>query len=43
VDELAEHLRAMLRDALCGHLSPDLRALADELLAETAAAAVPAR
>jgi hypothetical protein len=41
VDELAEHLRAILRDALCGHLDPDLRAVADELLAE--AAAVPAR
>jgi hypothetical protein len=41
VDELAEHLRAILRDALCGHLDSDLRAVADELLAE--AAAVPAR
>jgi hypothetical protein len=41
VVELAEHLRAILRDALCGHLDPDLRAVADELLAE--AAAVPAR
>ena len=38
VDEIAEHLRAVLRDALCGHLDPDLRALADELLAEAAAA-----
>jgi hypothetical protein len=43
VDELAEHLRAMLRDALCGHLSPDLRGLADDLLAEAAAAPAPAR
>ncbi len=40
VDELAEHLRAILRDALCGHLDADLRAVADELLAE--AAALPA-
>jgi hypothetical protein len=40
VDELAEHLRAILRDALCGHLEADLRAVADELLAE---AALPAR
>ena len=24
VDELAEHLRALLRDTLCGHLDPDL-------------------
>jgi hypothetical protein len=38
VDELAEHLRALLRDVLCGHLDPDLRALADELLAEAAGA-----
>jgi hypothetical protein len=36
VAELAEHLRAVLRDALCGHLDQDLRAVADELLAEAA-------
>lgn len=35
VDELREHLRALLRDALCGHLAPDLVRLADELLAES--------
>ena len=29
--ELADHLRAVLRDVLCGHLDPDLRRLADEL------------
>jgi hypothetical protein len=40
VDELAEHLRAILRDALCGHLEADLVGVADELLAE--AAAIPA-
>jgi hypothetical protein len=39
VDELAEHLRAILRDALCGHLDPDLCAVADDLLAESAATA----
>ncbi|MGA2011008.1 MAG: hypothetical protein ABSH51_10840 [Solirubrobacteraceae bacterium] len=39
VGELAEHLRAILRDALCGHLDPDLCAVADELLAEAATAA----
>jgi hypothetical protein len=39
VDELAEHLRAILRDALCGHLDADLRAVADELLTEAAALA----
>jgi len=39
VGELAEHLRALLRDALCGHLDMDLRAVADGLLAESPAAA----
>ena len=32
-DELSDHLRALLRDVLCGHLDHDLCALADELLA----------
>lgn len=36
VDELAEHLRALLRDVLCGHLDADLCAVADELLASAA-------
>ena len=40
VDELAEHLRALLRDVLCGHLDEDLRGVADDLLAEAAAASV---
>ena len=31
--EVADHLRALLRDVICGHLPPDLPALADELLA----------
>lgn len=39
VDELAEHLRALLRDVLCGHLNADLREVADYLLAESVAAA----
>ncbi len=30
--DMADHLRALLRDVICGHLSPDLRAFADELL-----------
>jgi hypothetical protein len=30
--ELADNLRALLRDVICGHLSPDLAALADEIL-----------
>ena len=36
VEEVAGHLRALLRDVLCGHLDPELRQLADELLAEAA-------
>ena len=32
-DELSGHLRALLRDVLCGHLDHDLCVLADELLA----------
>ena len=36
VDELAENLRAILRDALCGHLDADLVSVADDLLAEAA-------
>ncbi len=41
VDELAEHLRALLRDAVCGHLDTDLCAVADDLLSEAATAAAP--
>ncbi|MGI8731654.1 MAG: hypothetical protein ACR2LK_17000 [Solirubrobacteraceae bacterium] len=37
--ELTGHLRALLRDALCGHLDSDLRAVADRLLAEEGAVA----
>ncbi len=37
VSELREHVRALLRDMLCGHLDGDVRALADELLAAAAA------
>ena len=36
IDELAEHLRALLRDVLCGHLDSDLCMVADELLARGA-------
>ena len=32
VNEVERHLRALLRDLLCGYLQPDLRALADDLL-----------
>ena len=34
VDEAERHLRALLRDVLCGYLDQDLRALSDELLLE---------
>ncbi len=37
VEELSEHLRALLRDALCGHLDANLVGVADELLAVAAA------
>jgi len=30
--DVADHLRALLRDMICGHLDPNLAALADELL-----------
>jgi hypothetical protein len=36
VEEMAEHLRAILRDVLCGHLDGDVRSVADGLLAEAA-------
>jgi hypothetical protein len=32
--EISDHLRALLRDVICGHLAPDLVTLADELLTE---------
>jgi hypothetical protein len=33
--EIADHARALLRDVICGHLDPDLAALADEILRES--------
>ncbi len=30
--DLSDHLRALLRDVICGHLPSDLVTLADELL-----------
>ncbi len=32
--DMADHLRALLRDVICGHLDPDLAALANEILLE---------
>lgn len=48
VEDLSGHLRALLRDVVCGHLDSDLRAVADGILAEAAglppeAAPVPRR
>ena len=40
VGELAGHLRALLRDVLCGHLDADLRGIADAILAEAVRDAV---
>ena len=40
-EELAENLRALLRDVICGHLAPDLAGLADELLLADAQAPAP--
>ena len=37
IEEVEGHLRALLRDVLCGHLDSDLRSLADRLIAEAAA------
>jgi hypothetical protein len=34
VADTADHLRALLRDVICGHLDPDLVSLADEILLE---------
>lgn len=34
--DVAGHLRALLRDVICGHLTPELARLADELLAPPA-------
>jgi hypothetical protein len=34
VEEVANHLRALLRDVICGHLDEDLAVLADEILLE---------
>ncbi|HEU0024887.1 MAG TPA: hypothetical protein VFQ12_09665 [Thermoleophilaceae bacterium] len=36
VAEMETHLRALLRDVLCGYLEPDLKSVADDILLETA-------
>ncbi len=39
--DVADYLRALLRDVICGHLTPDLARLADELLAGPGPAPAP--
>jgi hypothetical protein len=39
--EISDHLRALLRDVICGHLDADLTALADRLLLQDAPAPEP--
>jgi hypothetical protein len=41
VDEICEHLSALLCDVLCGHLEPDLVRVADDLLAGRETVASP--
>jgi hypothetical protein len=36
VEEAENHLRALLRDVLCGYLEPDLKGVADDILLESA-------
>jgi hypothetical protein len=37
IAEVEGHLRALLRDVLCGYLEPDLKAVADDILLESGA------
>ena len=37
VDEMERHLRALLRDVICGYLDPDLKGVADDILLEAPA------
>jgi hypothetical protein len=39
--EIEAHLRALLRDVICGHLAPDLLSLADSLLLEVDVSEAP--
>ena len=41
VTSLGACLRAILRDVLCGHLDPNLRGVADDLLADVAPVSAP--
>ena len=35
MDEIEGHLRALLRDVLCGYLDADLKSVADDILLES--------
>lgn len=37
VEEAEDHLRALLRDVLCGYLEPDLKGVADDILLDSGA------
>ena len=39
--ELAGHLRALLRDVLCGHLDSDLRSVAEDIIGQDTGAEQP--
>ena len=43
VGEIEEHLRALLRDVVCGYLKPELAAMADDILLRSGALPVEAR
>jgi hypothetical protein len=42
IGEIEEHLRALLRDVVCGYLKPELASTADEILLRSGAAPPPA-
>src|SRR4051812_18930404 len=43
VAEIEEHLRALLRDVVCGYLKPELASMADEILLQSEPVAIHAR
>jgi hypothetical protein len=43
VGEIEEHLRALLRDVVCGYLKPELASMADEILLQTEPVEIQAR
>jgi hypothetical protein len=43
VGEIEEHLRALLRDVVCGYLKPELASMADEILLQSDSVEIHAR